>query len=64
MRCSKFAAYSITSWARSRKVSGILSPEALWWLLTSMCPQRRARVVEVTGPANVVLSNGPEIDLS
>jgi hypothetical protein len=33
-------------------------------VVSSVSPQRRARAVEVTAPANVVLSNGPEIDLS
>ena len=54
---------TITSSARSRNASGISSPRALA-VVSSVSPQRRARVVEVPASANVVLSNAPEIDLS
>jgi hypothetical protein len=50
-RCSKQHLYSITSRRQQKR-------------FRDFDPEGPARVVEVPAPANVVLSNGPEVDLS
>jgi hypothetical protein len=58
------ATNNISPHGASRNASGISSPRALA-VCQAPCPHNVVRgVVEVPAPANVVLSNGPEIDLS